>query len=68
MRALALTMVNLAVGAGIFGLPALTARERAILVALTLIAAQYLGLQIVAQGVLGPALATAGDAPLEGLQ
>ena len=37
---------------------------RAILVALTLIAALYLGLQIVAQGVLGPALATAGDAPL----
>jgi amino acid transporter len=37
---------------------------RAILVALTLVAALYLGLQIVAQGVLGPALAAAGDAPL----
>jgi amino acid transporter len=37
---------------------------RAILVALSLIASLYLGLQIVAQGVLGPALATAGDAPL----
>jgi amino acid transporter len=37
---------------------------RALLFALTLIATLYLGLQIVAQGVLGPALATAGDAPL----
>jgi amino acid transporter len=37
---------------------------RAILVALTLIATLYLGLQAVAQGVLGPSLATAGDAPL----
>jgi amino acid transporter len=37
---------------------------RAILVALTLIAGLYLGLQVVAQGVLGPALATAGDEPL----
>jgi amino acid transporter len=37
---------------------------RAIGIALTLIAALYLGLQIVAQGVLGPALATAGHAPL----
>lgn len=37
---------------------------RALLFALTLIAALYLGLQVVAQGVLGPALADAGDAPL----
>jgi basic amino acid/polyamine antiporter, APA family len=37
---------------------------RALLLALTLIATLYLGLQLVAQGVLGPALATAGDAPL----
>ncbi|HEY3818151.1 MAG TPA: APC family permease [Polyangiaceae bacterium] len=37
---------------------------RALLFALTLVGATYLGLQIVAQGVLGPALATAGDAPL----
>jgi amino acid transporter len=37
---------------------------RALLVALTMIATLYLGLQLVAQGVLGPALATAGDAPL----
>ncbi len=37
---------------------------RALLFALTLIAALYLGLQVVAQGVLGPALAEAGDAPL----
>lgn len=37
---------------------------RAILIALTLIATLYLGLQLVAQGVLGPGLATAGDAPL----
>jgi amino acid transporter len=33
-------------------------------VALSLIAALYLGLQFVAQGILGPTLATAGDAPL----
>ena len=37
---------------------------RAILVALTLIATLYLGLQLVAQGVLGPGLATTGEAPL----
>ncbi len=37
---------------------------RALLVALAMIAALYLGLQLVAQGVLGPALATAGNAPL----
>lgn len=37
---------------------------RAILLALIQIAALYLGLQIVAQGVLGPALGAAGDAPL----
>ena len=37
---------------------------RAVLVALSLIAALYLGLQFVAQGILGPTLATAGDAPL----
>ncbi len=37
---------------------------RALLVALAMIATLYLGLQLVAQGVLGPALATAGDAPL----
>ncbi len=37
---------------------------RALLFALTLIAALYLGLQVVAQGVLGPALADTGDAPL----
>ena len=34
---------------------------RALLVALAMIAALYLGLQLVAQGVLGPALATAPD-------
>jgi APA family basic amino acid/polyamine antiporter len=37
---------------------------RALLFSLTLVAALYLGLQLVAQGVLGPALASAGDAPL----
>ncbi len=37
---------------------------RAILLALTIVTALYLGLQLVAQGVLGPALATSGDAPL----
>jgi amino acid transporter len=37
---------------------------RALLFALGLIAALYLGLQLVAQGVLGPALASAGDSPL----
>ncbi len=53
-------------GLGTSGEVAAPARTvpRAILVALTLIAGLYLGLQIVAQGVLGPALATAGDAPL----
>jgi APA family basic amino acid/polyamine antiporter len=38
---------------------------RAILLAVTLIAAVYVGLQVVAQGILGPALALAGDAPLD---
>ncbi len=37
---------------------------RAILIALTLVGALYLGLQVVAQGVLGSALGLAGDAPL----
>jgi amino acid transporter len=37
---------------------------RALLFALSLVAALYLGLQLVAQGVLGPALASAGDSPL----
>jgi amino acid transporter len=37
---------------------------RAILGALALVATLYVGLQVVAQGVLGPALATAGDSPL----
>ena len=36
---------------------------RALLVALSLIATLYLGIQTVAQGVLGPALAGTGDAP-----
>jgi amino acid transporter len=37
---------------------------RALLLALSMVAILYLGLQFVAQGVLGPALATAGDTPL----
>ncbi len=37
---------------------------RSLLVALSMVAALYLGLQLVAQGVLGDALATSGDAPL----
>jgi amino acid transporter len=37
---------------------------RALLYALSVVAVLYLGLQLVAQGVLGPSLATAGDAPL----
>lgn len=53
-------------GLGTSGEVAAPARTvpRALLYALSLVAVLYLGLQLVAQGVLGPALATAGDAPL----